>query len=315
MDLSNKKLNRRQCLTLLAAASAATLTPGFSRGENGRKILRVAVSTETLAGTNINDARAAYRVWINEISRLHGLATAEPVADVFIPSAELIRDVRQGTIDFFGITALEYMKIIDLTDPDTLVLQDYVADGFEYVLLVHSSSPFKKIADLGGAQVVSHFHRDLVLLPAWLGTMLAAANLPPAEHFFGSLTSHDKLNQVLLPVFFRRLDGACVARRNWETAVELNPQLGRDLRPLAVSPKVVPILVAFHRNSDASGRKLAIDSMLHISTTIAGQQIAALYQSRAFVLRPTSVMKATLEMMREFERLPAQQVHSRKGPS
>jgi hypothetical protein len=215
----------------MAAAATTTQTPRFCWGANERKILRVAVSTETIIGANINDARAAYRVWINEYLVQVAQVVAETVPEVFISSDDLIWDVRQGTIDFFGITALEYMKIIELIDPDFLVVQDYLADGMEYVLLVHNSSPFKKIADLRAAQIVSHFHRDLVLLPAWLGTLLAAANLSPAERFFGSFTSHDKLNQVLLPVIFHRVDGACVARRSWETAVELNPQLGRDLRP------------------------------------------------------------------------------------
>ena len=203
----------------------------------------------------------------------------------------------------------------DLSDPDLLVLQDYLADGMEYVLLVHTSSPFKKIADLRGAQILSHLHRDMVLLPAWLDTMLAAGNLPAADRFFGGNTPQDKVNQVVLPVFFRRADGALLARRSWDTAVELNPQLGRDLRPLAVSPKVIPIAIAFRRNCNPIGRKNLVDSMVSLSTMIAGQQIAALYQSRQFVLRPASVMKGTLELVHQFERVSAQQARSRRGPS
>jgi ABC-type phosphate/phosphonate transport system substrate-binding protein len=316
MERRENQITRRQCLACMAAAAAATQASRFCWGANDRKLLRVAVSTETIVGANINDARAAYRVWMNEYTvQSGGQVVAETVPEVFISSEEVICDVRQGTIDFYGITGLEYAKIVDLSDPDNVVIQDYLADGIEYVLLVHNSSPFKKIADLRGAQIVSHLHRDTVLLPAWIGNLLAAANLPPAEHFFGSLSSHDKLNQILLPVFFRHVDGACVARRSWETAAELNPQLGRDLRPLAVSPKVVPILIAFHRNCNAIGRKLVIDSILRLSTVVAGQQIAALYQARSFLVRPSTAMKATVDMVREFERLPAQQAHSRKGPS
>jgi len=313
MDLSNKHLNRRQCLTLLAGTAAAMQMPGFCWSEEDRKILRMAVSTDTLAGANINDARTAYRVWINEYSRQAGKVTAEIGPEVFIPSEDLIRGVRQGTIDCFGLTALEYAKVLELVDPDFLVLQDYLVDGIEYILLVHNNSTFKKVADLKGAQIVSHLHRDMVLLPAWLDTMLAAGSLPVADHFFGSNTLHDKVNQVVLPVFFHRADGACLARRSWETAIELNPQLGRDLRPLAVSPRIVPIAICFRRNCSADGRKMLLDSMLRLSTTTSGQQMAALYQAHGFVVRPVSVMKSTLEMVHQFERMPSQLAHSRKG--
>jgi ABC-type phosphate/phosphonate transport system substrate-binding protein len=153
----------------------------------------------------------------------------------------------------------------------------------------------------------------MVLLPAWLSTMLAASGLPQPETFFASQKLSDKINQVVLPVFFRRVDGACLARRNWETAVELNPQLGHDLRPVAWSPKVIPIACCFRRNTDPVARRALIASIQSISNLTAGQQIVALYQSRGFVERPLAVMKGTLEMVRQFERLSNQATGSRKG--
>ena len=300
---------------LMAGAATAAMAPGLCWSENGKVALRLAISVETLAGANVTDARAAYRIWLGEVRRNLESVTAEPVPEIFIPSDELIRDVHQGTLDCYGVTGLEFAKVVDLTDPTSLVVQDYLADGIEYVLLVHSSSRFQKIADLRGAHILSHLHRDMVLLPAWLGTMLAASNLPQAEQFFASHKLIPSLNQVVLPVFFHRVDGACIARRNWETAIELNPQLGRDLRAVAVSPKVIPIVFAFRNNTNASARRMLFDSIQRIYTVPGGQQIVALYQSHGFVMKPISVMRSTMEMVRQFERLPAQQAHSRKEPA
>jgi ABC-type phosphate/phosphonate transport system substrate-binding protein len=95
--------------------------------------------------------------------------------------------------------------------------------------------------------------------------------------------------------------------------VELNPQLGRDLRLLAVSPKVIPIAFAFRRNTSADARKALIDAIQGINKMTAGQQIVELYQSRAFVQRPISVMKPTFEMVRQFERLAGQPAGPRIG--
>ena len=315
MERSDKQMTRRRYLALMAGAAAGALTPGYCIGENGKLVLRLAVSAETLAGANLNDARAAYKIWLREIYGQVGDAIAQPVPDVFIASEDLVRGVRQGTLDCYGMTALEFAKVVDLTDPDSLVLEDYMADGMEYVLLVHSGSRFKQLADLRGAQIVSHLHRDMVLLPVWLSTMLAANNLPAPEHFFAGNKLIGSLNQVVLPVFFGRVDGACLARRSWETAVELNPQLGHDLRPLAVSPKVVPILFGFRRSANANARKALIDSIQRVYSVPAGRQIIALYQSTAFVVRPISVMKGTLELIRQSDRLSAKQAASGKGHS
>ncbi len=306
-------VTRRQCLTGIAATVAGSLWPAISRGENPRTILLIAISVETLAGANVNDARAAYRVWLREVARQYAETAAQPIPDIFISSDELIRSVRKGSIDCYGLTAPEFARVADLTDPDSLVIQDYVADGLEYVLLVHNQGRFKTISDLRDSSIVSHLHRDMALLPAWLSTTLADNNLPSPESFFASHKRSNSLTQVVLPVFFRRVDGACLARKDWETARELNPQLGRDLRPLLVSPKVIPIVFGFRRNTNASSRKALIESIQRINTLPAGQQIVALYQSSGFVVRPLTVMKGTLEMVRRYERLTALQAGPPKG--
>ena len=316
MKLFEQRSTRRQFSSRLTAAAAGLLVPSFARLCAGEEpLIHIAICTTTIAGANISDARAAYLVWLREIARFYGKRTADTDPEVFISPDELIRGVRSGSIDGFGATALELEKLVDITEPDAVVIQDYMAGGMEYVLLVHNSSPFKKVADLRGARIASHLHRDMVLLPAWLGTMLAANNLPQAEQFFASHQLIGNLNQVILPLFFRRVDGVCIARRSWETAVELNPQLGRDLRAVAVSPTVIPIIFAFRNSTIASARKSLIDSIQRIYAATTGQQIIALYQSSGVVVKPISVMKSTIEMVRQFERLPAQQAHTRKGAS
>lgn len=302
-------ITRRRCLAVTAAAA---LAPGWSQCESDRAVLIVAISVETLAGANLSDARAAYRVWLQEVTRENGSRTAETVPDIFIPSDEIIRDIRQNVIDGYGVTALEFAKVAELTDPDSLVLQDYLADGLEYVLIVHEESRIRSVADLHGASLVSHLHRDMVLEQPWLATMLAENNLPAPMTFLSSRKVSTSLTQVVLPIFFRRADVACLDRRHWETALELNPQLGRDLRVLAISPRVIPIAFGFHRGIKDRLRWALIDSIQHITGVAAGQQIVALYQSTRFVVRPISVMKGTLEMLRKYERISVPHASSGK---
>jgi ABC-type phosphate/phosphonate transport system substrate-binding protein len=296
-------LTRRQMLRLMAGGAAALLSPRLALADDG--LVTVAISQETLGGANINDARAAYKIWTQEVTRHLGSVHAIISPQIFLPSDELLRDVRAGTVDCYGITALEYMKIADVTDPGFILLQDSLADGMEYIVVVHAQSPYRSLADLRGTQMIAHHHPDLVLAPAWLETTLSAGSLPPAQKFFANISSRDNINQVALPVFFRRVDAACLARRSWDTAVELNPQLGRSLRILAVSPKLVPIFVAFRRHCSDAGRAALIDAIRNITAFAAGQQIVALYQSHSFVVRTSAILKTTVDMLTDYQRFLA----------
>jgi hypothetical protein len=82
----SKQMTRRKVLSIMAAAAAAALTDGRCRAESEMHPLRFAVSAETLAGANLTDARAAYKVWLREIYGQLGNAIAEPVPEVFIAS-------------------------------------------------------------------------------------------------------------------------------------------------------------------------------------------------------------------------------------
>lgn len=294
------RLTRRDILRLMAGGAAAALMPRISYSDDGH--ITVAISSDTLAGANLNDARAAYSVWIQEFTHARGAVPAVVVPQIFLPSEELLRDVRNGTVDCYGITALEYMRIADLTDPNYFLLQDSLAGGMEYVLLVNGESSYRSIADLRGAQIILHHHPNLLLAPAWFETTLSANSLPPADQFFGSVSSRDNINQVALPVFFHRENAACLTRDSWDTVVELNPQMGRSMRIVAVSPKLVPIALAFRRHCNEAGRKALIDAAMNITDLPAGQQIVALYKSRNFVLRTSAAMKTTVDMLTDYQR-------------
>jgi len=295
-------MTRRQFSTWLAGLAAGAVLARRGFGENTVRPLRVAVSVDTLAGANVSDARAAYRVWTREVTASLGITSVEVVPEIFVPSDQIIRMIRHGEIDLFGITAWEYAKVADFVDASSVLVEDYIGDGMQYVLLVHNASPFKKLADLHGGHLTTHIHRDMNLLPAWIGNLLAGDNLPRMDVFFGEQVARDSVTQVVLPVFFRRMDAACLARRHFEIAAELNPQLGKDLHALAISPKIVPIALCFHKNCSAAAEGFLKNAIIRSASLPAGQQIAALYQSRGFATQSSSCMNATLEMLREYAR-------------
>ena len=285
---------------VLARAEGLAGTGGIMEA---RRPFRVGCSEATLAGANLNDARAAFKIWGEEIRRSLDMSHSEMLPQVFVPSQQMIQMIRAGDIDCFAITVVEYSKVADLVDPSMMAVEAYAEGGIEYILLVHESSPYKKIEDLRGAKVGIHHHRDTVLLEPWLAILLATAGLPSPEQCFGAVESHEDLTQVILPLFFKRIQVAGVSRRAFEMATELNPQLGRDLRVIATSPKVVSDGFFFRQGCDQEDKHNFQEGLLRFRSIPAGRQCLALYQSSGFQLRPCSILKSSIDLIHQYDHL------------
>jgi hypothetical protein len=309
------EITRRQFTTWLAAAASCVSLSSIGMGQTPARLLRVGCSLDTLFGANLNDARAAYKIWSQEVINTMSEKAVELIPGIFVPSDQMEQMIRQGTIDMFGIMAWEYAKVANFVEPSAVLLDEGIANGMEYVLLVHNASPYTKLSDLHGCHIAIHHNQRMALLPAWMDNMLAAENLPLMNTFFSQRMTRDSVTQVVLPVFFRRMDVAALLRRDYETAVEMNPQLGKELHALVISPNLIPIVCCFHKNCNKNGMKQILSVMSRAESLPSGQQIEALYQSRRLVTRPASCMNLTVNMLRQNERVTVHPPGQRKEHS
>jgi ABC-type phosphate/phosphonate transport system substrate-binding protein len=296
------RITRRHLVACLAGGAGGLGQGGPCRAQTGESPFRLAISASQLAGVNFNDARASIHVWLQQAVRNLRIRV-ELVPEVFLDSERMIRAIREGTLDGFSITAWEFMKASSLIDPGFLMVSQYTAQGLHYLMVVHRTSPIRSLAQLRDRQVLTLEHPSMCLSSAWLATQLASQGLPAPERFFGSQEARPKLTQVLLPVFFQRADAACVTNRGLATAIELNPQLGRDLRTLVASPAVVAGFFAFHRACPPAERQRFQQALLEMGSDPASQQILALFQATTFSTRTVAFLEPTLAMLRQYERL------------
>jgi ABC-type phosphate/phosphonate transport system substrate-binding protein len=302
VHVNANRVSRREFwrIALMGAASLLSELPLLNGEERG---LRIGVSAETLAGSNLNDARAAYKVWGQELKKALGLSGTELLPDVFIPSDHLVQMIRNSEIDCFVLTAWEYAKVVDFVDMNWMLVEDVVADGVEYILVVHNASPYQRLDDLRNSTFVMHHHRDTVLLRAWIALQLSKVPVDRLDSFFLAEHSPVSLTQVVLPVFFRHIDVAGLTRSAFNTAVELNPQLGKDLRVLASSPKVIPTAFFFRRGCRPQDLEQLKNALVKLKALPSGQQVLELYQAKGFTACHGSLMKDTLAIVRRYERL------------
>lgn len=293
-------------------------SPGFVWGAGGDTpddsvaVMRIGASA-TLLGSDVNgnDARAALKVWCDTFARETGLRIVYP-PDGFSPPEQLYQKIRDGQVDAFSLPLPEYLQIASYTDSSLLVEQSYVNGGEEYLILVHADSGLQHPADLHGRSLVQYVGNPMCLANDWLAVLLAASNLGPPESYFSQITPSLKASRAILPVFFRQSDACLVTRRAFDTMAEMNPQLSVKLRVIATSPKLVPIIIAFHKNSSAQQRERFRTALTNLGNTVAGRQILALFNSRQMAAANVSVLASAIEIVNASRRLKTRTVALRR---
>jgi ABC-type phosphate/phosphonate transport system substrate-binding protein len=261
--------------------------------------LRIAVSESVTGEMNANDAGVALRAWADEIARQTGMRFEPELCNY----AQLVQKMRNHQVDAFSANVLEYTRVAAYAGRELVVDESQLPDGEEYVLLVHQSSGIQSLADLRGRSMLLYQQTRMCLDRIWLDTLMAAAHLGPMETSLGRVESSPKLSRVVLPVFFRQIDACVVARQGFKTMCELNPQLAKQLRELAVSPKLLTTFMAFHKDCPPETRRRFLAAVADLHKTVAGRQVLTLFGGSHLVEADSSLLGASLELMHAYERL------------
>ena len=290
-------------LALVAFSSARwSAQAGNPPPENLEKF-RIAFSAGILGEVNRNDATAAILVWGQIVTGQRKLRT-EAIPMVFDGSDELFSALQDGTIDAATVLTEEYFAHPLTAAPDGLFLGSKGGKITEqYVLLVRQGGTIQDIASLKGHSLELHQSPRTSLAPAWLDTLLALHKLGLLEDLFSKTTRLDKVSRVINRLFFRQSDACVVTREAFETAAELNPQVGKELRVLATSGEVVPSFFFFRAGLAPGLRKALEEAVLNVHTTAPGKQAMTVFQLERLEKHPLSCLDSARDLLVERARL------------
>jgi phosphonate transport system substrate-binding protein len=271
--------------------------------EETNLVLRLGFSSSVVANVNENDAKAALKIWTQAIAKERGAYI--PTDAQVLNGAEAINRAVQGKlIDALTMTTEEYWMLGGERMSTNVILgiNGGVATE-EYLLLVRTDRGFARLDDLKGHSLAfSQKSRDS-LAPVWFETLLLKSGLGQTIQFCGRIVQGAKVSQAVLPVFFRQTDACVVSRRAFETMTELNPQVGQQLRILASSPPVVPVVFLFRADYADPARDEIITEIEHVHSTVADQQVLTLFQCDRVEVCPVSALEGTLELLATHARL------------
>jgi phosphonate transport system substrate-binding protein len=283
--------------TLLVAAaplhgSAAETAPAAARME-----VHFAFSKKMFAGVNENDARAAVKVYAQNIGDQNGLYVNDtPLLLDGTNAIARVLELKQA--DLFVLTAEEFIALEHqgLEGP-LLLAKNHECFTEDYLLLTRADGALRRVEDLKGCSLNVPSDARSTLSGLWLEVLCREHGLGPANQVLASITATEKAPQAVLPVFFGKADACIVTRNGWEVMCELNPQLKMQLRVVAASPSVVPTVTCFRGGISEAFKQRAIKAVELSSTKPSFKQIMVLFKTDQIGSEPPEVLEATRELV------------------
>jgi ABC-type phosphate/phosphonate transport system substrate-binding protein len=271
----------------------------------GAMPFRVGFARNMLSSMNDNDARAALKTWSHSIARERDVPV-EPEPMLFDDVAGLIRAVLEKRVDVVAISIAAFVEVgrhARLAPLFVTYTQDQMTE--RYLLVAHPSSPVHSVPGLRGATLTMHAGARSALGQTWLDSLLLQQGFPVARKFTQKISEEDRLSKVVLPVFFRQVDACIVTRRGFATMIELNPQVGRQLRVVAESVDLVPAVLAFREDFDGPYKQKLIEGLRDLHGSPSGQQLLTVFQSDRIDLVPAAALASTIQLVETVLRQPA----------
>jgi ABC-type phosphate/phosphonate transport system substrate-binding protein len=310
----NQSSTRRQPSRMAWSAFILVLgLIGFSRpmpcaGEepqpqSDRSVFRIGFSSMMFSDVNKNDAKAAVKAWAQTVARERGIETdSDP--SILTGLDELAAALRNKQVDMVALLAEEY-RALNAAVPLAPLFMAYLNGKVEeeVVLLVHRDSGIESVEDLKGRRLIIHRNPRASLAVCWLDLVLLEKGLRQTAKFLGRVDENNKLSSVVLPVFFRQSDACLVTRSGFDTMSELNPQLGKALKVLAVSPKMVPTLLCFRADYAPTFKDKIFAGLRDLHLSPAGQQVLTIFHSEKLEEGPASALQSALDLLAHREKL------------
>lgn len=262
-----------------------------------RYVTRGGYSANLVRHASDNDVRGAFLAYSAAISHANQIASA-PDQLICRSVAEMERALREDHIDILVAPATELFQM-----PPELLTLPYVVStaggqsGVEYLLLVRADAAVDHLADLAGRQLCLVDNPQGLLAGPWLDSILHEAALPSAATFFSDTRLCPKPNLAALPVFFGQADACVISRSSFEVLGELNPQVHRQLRILAASPRLQPIVAAFRHNIDPAIKVSILSAISNIDSTSSGRQLLTLFQVDGMALCGDDALTPTRHLL------------------
>ena len=292
----------------------AMAQPGSATGTAAQMApIRFGFSRQIFGAVNENDGRAALKAHVQAIGRADGIPM-DANFPVFDNAKQMEQALRAGAVDMIALRTDEFLELTpEMVGGPLIVAVVRGRTDDEYVLLVRHDGGLGGIAALKGRQIMVLQNPRAPLALHWLDVMTLREGLGPAAQVVGRMTQVPKSSRAVLPVFFKQADAALVSRSGFEMMGELNPQIKSQIKVLAFSRPMVPVVMCFRSGVPQTSIDRVVTATLKMHTTVSGQQVMTIFQFDRLDALPRSCLDSARELLAEHARLLS--LHQKRVPA
>ena len=255
------------CLMVSLASSSYADTGGAAK----KRHFIMGGSALGLRGGSRQDTENIFNVNLTALSDLTGSDLLFTTV-IYPDSKALVTAFDRGEIDGFWGTPLEYLYRKDQMCKIIAGVQFKYSSLKQSVLLIgRADNAAVQLKDLKNKRLTLAPYLDVEEL--YLNTVLLRNKLPEAPVFFKERKDAKNANVALMDVFFNNSDLTVVRENDFNTAVELNPQLAKKLVILDKSSPYLAMLGVISKSISEKDYEGFINSFNKIADTEKGRKL------------------------------------------
>lgn len=257
--------------------------------------LRVGYIGATFSQYDDKDIQLVSRLWLREILDEF---SHDVEFQLYDDMTAMVRGFEDGAVDLVvgdGLNIVRHFEIQRLLDGFCGASDTAASD--EYVVVVPADL---KLAGWSGikAPVIALAENDPVAELYVRHAMLAFQNTEGPE-----LVRLKQHNRALLNLFFGKANIAIVPKKTFETAVEMNPQMGRKLAVMEHTGLYARAMGFFRKGMDQEVYRDAREKVTNMNSDMRSKQMLMLYRSDKIVSTSIKDLEAIEKLDRSYQRL------------
>ncbi len=253
--------------------------------------LHMAYDEHLFSGVKKNDVLTALKLWVKKFtSELKTLAHIKPDITLhYVGNINtLLATSTYTNFDIVNLLSIDYIRYAnrDYWIPIAVSIDDgHVPE--EYLLLVQRDGGVNNLKQLRGKSISILKGPDSRFSRAWLQNQTLENFKRPAAGFFKQIKENEKVSNVVLDVFFNKMDACLVGYNAYQIMTELNPQIKKRLKIIKSSPGYIKGLVCIRTDFNPAYYADILDGLLNLTNSKAGNQILKLFgESRLIPFEP-----------------------------
>lgn len=285
--------------------SVGTPRPGGQDAEEALlPSLVIGFSSSVLADVDLKDAKAATKLWADVIMRRKN-QKVESQAEIYESQASMEAALRAELVDFVWLLPKDFLDTRGRLPIVPVVISTPLKGLLnEFVLLVRRDAGVRSLRDLKNKRLALEVEHDGSIPLIWLETLLMKEGEAEKPHqFFASIRATRKSSPTVLPVFFGQADACIVARGAFETMVELNPQLGKELQAIATSAPFASAVGSLRTGFYEKYKGQITSSLELLHDDPQGRQILTLFRQGKLVRFNESYLASVASLLKERDAL------------